>query len=226
MRFPPGCLALLLVFWLAVVLPIFLADAFVTALAKLGLSPAASLVVLVGIFFGGAINLPIQRIPRDEVVQVAPVGLFGFDRLAPQWVRTRRYTVIAVNVGGCIIPCAIAGYELLRVAGHGPGMLAAALVAVGINVVLCYWVARPVPRMGIALPPLVPAAAGAACGLLLAPGFAPPVAFVAGVLGPLIGADLLRLDDVRRKMTGVASIGGAGTFDAIVISGFVATLLV
>ncbi|MCF8024780.1 MAG: DUF1614 domain-containing protein [Desulfobacteraceae bacterium] len=50
-------------------------------------------------------------------------------------------------------------------------------------------------------------------------------AFCAGVLGPLIGADLLHLKEIGKLNTGVASIGGAGTFDGIVLSGLLATLL-
>jgi uncharacterized membrane protein len=75
------------------------------------------------------------------------------------------------------------------------------------------------------MPPLVPAIVAAVCALLVAHQLAPPVAFCAGVLGPLIGADLLHMRDVKRISTGLASIGGAGTFDGIVISGFVAALL-
>jgi len=61
--------------------------------------------------------------------------------------------------------------------------------------------------------------------LFLVPGQAPPIAFVAGVLGPLIGADLLHLRDIEKIATGIASIGGAGTFDGIVLSGIVAAYL-
>jgi uncharacterized membrane protein len=46
-----------------------------------------------------------------------------------------------------------------------------------------------------------------------------------GVLGPLIGADLLHLRDIKTLETGIASIGGAGTFDGIVLSGIVADYL-
>jgi uncharacterized membrane protein len=45
------------------------------------------------------------------------------------------------------------------------------------------------------------------------------------VLGPLIGADLLHLRDIEKIATGIASIGGAGTFDGIVLSGIVAAYL-
>jgi uncharacterized membrane protein len=48
---------------------------------------------------------------------------------------------------------------------------------------------------------------------------------VAGVVGSLVGADLLHLADVRRIGTGMASIGGAGTFDGIVLSGIIAAYL-
>jgi uncharacterized membrane protein len=46
-----------------------------------------------------------------------------------------------------------------------------------------------------------------------------------GVLGPLIGADLLHLRDIEALETGIACIGGTGTFDGIVLSGFVAAYL-
>ena len=41
----------------------------------------------------------------------------------------------------------------------------------------------------------------------------------------LIGADQLRLKDVRKLGATLASIGGAGTFNGIVMTGIVAALL-
>ena len=222
---PPGCLALILLFGLVLLVPFFLANVTLAALVKLGLSPQTSFLAAMGIFFGGMINIPIKRIERDEVIEAMPLTLFGFERLFPRWVQQRTYTTIAVNLGGCLIPAAITVYELLRLAGVGVAALLAALVAAAINIVLCYRLARPLPQVGIALPALVPALVAAACGLVLLPELAPLVAFVAGVLGPLIGADLLHLGDIKRIGTGVASIGGAGTFDGIVLSALVATLL-
>lgn len=79
--------------------------------------------------------------------------------------------------------------------------------------------------IGIAMPGLFPPLLAAMSALLFVPDQAPPVAFVAGVLGPLIGADLLHLRDIEKIATGIASIGGAGTFDGIVLSGIVAAYL-
>jgi uncharacterized membrane protein len=87
-------------------------------------------------------------------------------------------------------------------------------------------IARPTPGVGIVVPGLVPALVAALSALILAPEQAPPVAFIAGVLGPLVGADLLHLQDVSKLGSGVISIGGAGTFDGIVLSGVVAAYLV
>jgi uncharacterized membrane protein len=60
------------------------------------------------------------------------------------------------------------------------------------------------------------AAVAALLALVFAPGEAAPVSYIAGVAGPLIGADLLHLE-VEQSAVGMASIGGAGTFDGIVL---------
>ena len=41
-----------------------------------------------------------------------------------------------------------------------------------------------------------------------------------------VGADLLHLKEIEQSTVGMASIGGAGTFDGIVLSGIVAAYLV
>jgi uncharacterized membrane protein len=51
------------------------------------------------------------------------------------------------------------------------------------------------------------------------------LAYIAGSMGTLIGADLTNLDKVRGLGAPVASIGGAGTFDGIFLTGILAVLL-
>ncbi len=222
---PYGCLPLAMFAMLVILLPIFLADVMLTALARLGLNPAASVFAVLGIFMGSLVNIPVRRIARNEPMAVAPYAFFGLHRAFPGRMREQAYTVISVNVGGCIVPCIIAVYELLRLAASGPQVLAVGLLAIGINVAVCYRIAYPIQNVGIAMPALVPALVAAASAMLLHPAMAPPIAFCAGVLGPLIGADLLNLKEIEKISTGAASIGGAGTFDGIVISGLLATLL-
>lgn len=222
---PPGCLSLGLFAAFLGLLPFFLANVMLAALAELGLSATGALLAATGIFLGGGVNVPVKKVPREEVVRVMPPRLFGLGRLVPRTVRRRTHTVIAVNVGGCAVPVALAAYQLVRLAATGAGTVLLAGLAVAVNTAVCYAVARPVQGVGIALPALVPALVAALSGLLLAPELAPAVAFAAGVLGPLLGADLLHLDEVTASPTGMASIGGAGTFDGIVLSGLVVTLL-
>lgn len=222
---PPGCLSGALVLAALALLPLFMANAVLAALSDLGLGPDGALVAAAAIFLGGAVDVPVRRIPREETVEVPRAGLFGLGRMAPRLVRRRTYTVLAVNVGGCLVPTGLAAWQLVRLGGAGGGALAAALGAIAVNVALCWRLARPVEGVGIALPALVPGLAASACALLLAPEHAPAVAFTAGVAGPLIGADLLHLAEVEEVASGAASIGGAGTFDGIVLSAIVATLL-
>jgi uncharacterized membrane protein len=54
---------------------------------------------------------------------------------------------------------------------------------------------------------------------------AAPVAYISGSLGTLIGADLLNLGRVHGLGAPIASIGGAGTFDAVFLTGIIAVLL-
>jgi uncharacterized membrane protein len=206
-------------------LPVLFGELMATSLAKLHLSPQAGLLLMVAIIIGGMVNIPVKRIAHERVVPVHPLAVFGLGGLWPQMRRERRETIIAVNLGGCVIPTGLALYELLQLAAHGMPALLAVLLAGIVNVAVCYRIARPVQGVGILLPGLVPAAVAAILALILAPSAAAPVAYIAGVAGPLIGADLLHLREIERSAVGIASIGGAGTFDGIVLSGIVAAYL-
>ncbi len=195
------------------------------ALAKLRLDPQTALFVIVGIFLGSVVNIPVKRLVRHEDVTIHPFPHFGFLDRWPQFQRVRRETIVAVNLGGCVIPTMVAIYEVFQLVMDSWTYLLAVGLAVAINTTVCYRLARPVKGIGIAMPALVPPIVAVMSALVLAPDQAPPVAFIAGVLGPLLGADLLHLREIPRISTGMASIGGAGTFDGIVLSGILAAYL-
>jgi uncharacterized membrane protein len=210
---------------LLLLLPMLFGELMVTSLVKLHLSPEAALLLMVAIIVGGLVNIPVKRIPHERVVPAHPLAVFGLGGLWPGMRRERRETIIAVNFGGCVIPTGLALYELLQLAARGAPALWAVLIAGIVNIAVCYFLARPVQGVGILLPGLVPAAVAAILALIFAPSEAAPVAYIAGVAGPLIGADLLHLKEIEQSAVGVASIGGAGTFDGIVLSGIVAAYL-
>ena len=210
---------------LLLLLPMLFGELMVTSLVKLHLSPEAALLLMIAIIVGGLVNIPVKRIARERVVPAHPLAVFGLGGLWPGVRRERRETIIAINVGGCVIPTGLALYELLQLVAQGAPALLAVLASI-VNIAVCYFLARPVQGVGILLPGLVPAAVAAILALIFAPSAAAaPVAYVAGVAGPLIGADLLHLKEIEQSTVGMASIGGAGTFDGIVLSGIVAAYL-
>ena len=131
-----------------------------------------------------------------------------------------RYVLLAVNVGGAVIPSVMSAYLLLKHQLWAKGAAAVAIVAIA-----CNWMAEPVPGMGIALPIFVPAAVTTIAALILSREHAAQLAYIGGTLGTLIGADLLNLGKISGLGTPIASIGGAGTFDGIFLIGILAVLL-
>ena len=219
-----GCLPIVIAVALALILPWVFADMLATALVKLQLNPNTASVLVFGIFAGSLVNIPVKRITRAEPLPLDPLAVFGVHGYWPEMRRLRRETIIAVNVGGCLIPVGLALYEIYGLFVRS-GPLGALAVATLANVAVCYKLARPVEGVGIMMPALVPAATACVIALVMAPSFATPIAFVAGVAGPLIGADLLHLREVEHIASGIVSIGGAGTFDGILLTGILALYL-
>jgi uncharacterized membrane protein len=218
-------LSLIIVAALAVLLPFVFGELMIASLGKLHLSPSLALALVIGIFAGSLINIPVKTIAHDREVMVHPLAVYGLAGIWPELQHVRRETIIAVNVGGCLIPTGLAIYELLYLAMLSPSALAAAAAGCAANVFVCYSIARPVAGVGVMMPGVISPIIAAGLALFLAPETAPPVAFVSGVMGPLIGADLMHLKDVEAGNIGVVSIGGAGTFDGIILSGIVAAYL-
>jgi uncharacterized membrane protein len=190
----------------------------VIAFDKLGLSAHSGLLLLLCALLGSLINLPLVRVSAEEPPEPAPPLPPFLQSLQVPFEGT---TLITVNVGGCLIPVSFSGYLLL----HNPLPLTEVIPAVAAISMLGYGLSRPVPRMGITMPVLVAPLAAAVTAYLVNPGQAAPLAYICGTLGVLVGADLLRLRDIRKLGTPFASIGGAGTFDGIFLTGIVAALL-
>src|SRR5215471_8263466 len=182
------------------------------AYMRLGLSSRVAILLLLASLIGSYVNIPVVTLPERQIVSGQEVEFFGM-RYAVPVVIDWPGTVIAINIGGALIPILVSLYLLAKHRLWGLGVLATACVAA-----VCYWLARPVPGVGIALPTLVPAIATAIVALVLSRQYAAPLAYVAGSLGTLVGADLLNLGRVQGLGAPVASIGGAGTFDGIFVT--------
>jgi uncharacterized membrane protein len=187
---------------------------------KLGLSADSAGLLLMLTLFGSLLNLPLFTVPTDPLAQEK--RLHELPRLLLKRVTViPGRTIIAVNVGGCVVPLAFSLYLF----NHSQPEPLHVLTAVATVALVSYGISFSVPRVGIAMPVLVAPLTAAIAALTLDPQQAPALAYIGGTLGVLIGADILHLKDIGRLGEPVASIGGAGTFDGIFVTGIVAVLL-
>jgi uncharacterized membrane protein len=214
----PGFFSILVVIFLILLVLVQL-DLLRTAYLRLGVSPGMALVLLAASLIGSYFNIPVAQIPGQRIVTPAIVDFFGMQYQVPVLMQ-RPGTMIAINVGGALIPTVMSLYLLVRYELWGKGLIAVAIVAA-----LMHWMATPVPGLGIAVPVFVPVIVTTIVAVVLARDNAAPLAYIAGSLGTLIGADLLNLPNIGRLGAPVASIGGAGTFDGIFLTGIAAVLL-
>jgi uncharacterized membrane protein len=193
---------------------------FAWAFTRLGIPPEYLFSLLFLSIAGSMINIPIRKIHlEDETNELPTVSFYGMRFQPPPW-RNRHEMVLAVNLGGAIIPTCLSIYLLAH--AENPFRMLLALTAV---TYIVYRLARPIPGLGIATPMFIPPIAAALVAMVLNNEWAAPTAYVAGTLGTLIGADLLHLNDLKHLNAPVASIGGAGTFDGIFLTGILAVLL-
>lgn len=212
-------LFLLLLLLLPFVWFVLAVDVVELAVAKLGFSPDVAFLLLVAVLLGSTINIPLyERVsevsPLDELTERWLAQFWGIP-----WQRIERKTIIALNLGGGLIPIGLALYELTRT------NIVAVLGVTAVVALVSYWSSHVVPGIGIQMNPLVGPLAASLTAVIVAGEAAPPIAFAGGVLGVLIGADLLHLPKVQRMTSGVLSIGGAGVFDGIALCGLFALLL-
>ena len=170
------------------------------AYRKVGVHPRYAFAVMLLSLVGSVVDIPLFAI--------VPAG------------RASSPTVVALNVGGALIPILVSLYLLARTRMYVRMLIGTAVVAA-----VVHSLAELVPGVGIAVPMIAPPLVAAGVALLLAFRRAPPVAYVAGSMGTLIGADLLNLGQIARVGAPVVSIGGAGTFDGVFLTGILAGLL-
>lgn len=189
------------------------------AYEKIGIRREHAFAVLLLSLLGSYVNIPVAEMPEREVLSGQEVIFFGVRHVIPvveAWPRT----VIAVNVGGAILPILLSLYLLVKNRLYVPGLVGVVIVALAVH-----WMAYPVRGVGIAVPVFIPPLIAALAALLLSRPSAPALAYIAGSLGTLIGGDLMNLDKIQGLGAPVASIGGAGTFDGIFVTGILAVLL-
>jgi uncharacterized membrane protein len=219
--YPPVALRYLGVFGLAALFVLALLELQIIEAAyhKLGMSHRAIVSLLLMTILGSYINIPVSSTPAAQLVHDQEVVVNGIAYIVPQVVQVGR-TMIAINVGGALIPALLSIYLLLRVGGAIQALVATIIVSV-----VVYHFSKPVPGVGITVPTLLPGVLAALLAVALDLRRSAAIAYVAGTMGCLLGADIFNLGIVSQMHAPVASIGGAGTFDGVFLSGLIAVLL-
>lgn len=218
--FPLAWPFLLVLFALfAVVLLLVELDILKYAYVRMGIPPRYVFAILLFTLVGSSINIPLAVISRERVVSGQIVDFLGIRYVVPV-VHGWPGTILAINVGGALIPILLSLYLIFK-----NRLLVRGAIAVVAVAIVTHHLARPVHGVGISLPLFIPPIAAAVVALVLSWRRAAPLAYIAGSVGTLVGADLLNLDKVSGLGAPIASIGGAGTFDGVFLVGIVAVLL-
>lgn len=210
---------LILLFILSVFMALIQLGLLQIAFHKLGLSSSSAYLLLFSSLLGSVFNLPLFTMrtgPQLPPTQLPQTLFPGF----PMWRFTNR-TTVALNVGGGLIPIGFSLYLFQ----HSDVTLLEVFQGVFFVSLVSFIFSRPIHGLGIGMPILVAPLCAALIATLVNPDASPPLAYISGTMGVLIGADLLRLKDIRKMGAPFAAIGGAGTFDGIFITGIVAVLL-
>jgi uncharacterized membrane protein len=222
-------LMLFLAFLLTIVVGFLFLDLARTAFTKIGFSWSQALFVLLASLLGSSINIPVTNMQCSvPMVQERQVRFFGISYRIPVVENMNCNTLLAINVGGAVIPSMISIALIFRF----PASLFYALAGIAFVAIITNRVARPVKGLGIVTPALLPPLSAALAAILMVYVWGAPhdlifiIAYVGGTLGTLVGADILNLGKIRNLGAPVASIGGAGTFDGVFLSGLIAVLLV
>jgi uncharacterized membrane protein len=226
---PVGMLLLLLFsFLLFAVVGVLFLDLARTAFTRIGFSWGQALFVLLASLLGSSVNIPVADLQCSApLVRERYIRVFGITYQVPAVDSLSCNTLLAINVGGAVIPSLISIALLYRF----PDSLPYALAGIAFVAIVTNRVAKPVQGLGIVTPALIPPFSAALAAIFLVYLWGAPhdliflIAYVGGTLGTLLGADILNINKIRDLGAPVASIGGAGTFDGIFLSGLIAVLL-
>ena len=189
------------------------------AYRKIGVRPRFLVMVLLVTLLGSHFNIPLYSIAVPRLVPPEEVTVLGRTYIVPPAIQPSR-TLVAVNVGGALVPVLLSLYLFLRLPLRVRMLIGTLIVAV-----IVHGLAQIVPGVGIAVPMFVPPLVAAGVALILSFRRAPPVAYVSGSMGALIGADISNLHRLAELGAPVVSIGGAGTFDGVFLTGIIAGLI-
>jgi uncharacterized membrane protein len=140
------------------------------AYTAIGIDRRYVLFLLLLSLLGSYVNIPVAQLPAEQVVTGKEVIFFGMRYVVPV-VQDWPGTMIAVNVGGAVIPTILSLYLLIQNKLYIQGFWGILIVTI-----VCHLLSHPVPGLGIAEPVFVPPIITTIAALLLSRQHAAPLA--------------------------------------------------
>ncbi len=134
------------------------------AYTKIGVDRRYVFLVLLLSLVGSYVNIPVAHLPGEQVVTDRVMTYFGMRYIIPM-VQEWPGTVIAVNLGGAVIPTLLSLYLLVKHRLYVSGLLGVVIVTA-----VVHWLATPVPGVGIAVPTFIPPLVATATAWGASPG--------------------------------------------------------
>src|SRR6202050_674186 len=125
----PGFFSILVGLFVILLVLLLVFRALRNAYLSLGVSSSTAMLLLFGSLIGSYFNIPIAELPNEQVVSNRVIEFFGMQHNVPV-VEDWAGTVVAVNVGGAVIPTLMSFYLLGKRRLWLNGAIATAVVAV------------------------------------------------------------------------------------------------
>lgn len=219
-----------LLFLLTAIFLLWLTTIFGLVFIEIGLSAHIVFLILIFSLIGSHINIPLFYLRSwKPIIKPKIVRMFFWDFVIPTVDWEEEKTLIAINVGGCLIPVIVSAYLMyMLVLKNGFQIVFPIAIAIAIDSLLINSIARPVEGVGIVTPALLPPL----FTVIVAELFIPFIftmnifafIYIVGTLSSLIGADILNIKEIPKLGAPVASIGGAGIFDGVFLNGIFAVM--
>ncbi len=218
-----------------IVVPFFMSSFRKLLVQGMGLPAEAFGAILFLSLVGSYVNLPFTTVEtKVPLYTLREVRFFWVTWRMPQVEMGLRKTYVMINVGGAVVPILISTYLIFySIPACSPDLILSYVKLLVVLLFVTYIThrsSRIVKGLGIATPMFGPPMATVLITLvvdMISPLSCPTqIAYVGGTIGALIGADLMNLNKLPEIGAPVASIGGAGTFDGIYLTGLISVLLV
>ena len=208
----PIILFIILIVLIPVLLIMIQFNVINTAFSNMGLSTLQMVLYFAGVLIFSTINIPVYRKKVSTVIYEK--------NYFPLFKDNIKSAIIAVNVGGAIIPV-LMSLKLLSVI-HIPSLIPGIVIVS----IVSYFSSKPVKHSGIKIYFILPLIVTVIISYLFCSvEMRSAYAFVSGTWGILMGADIMHLKHIDRLGTGVFSIGGAGVFDSLFFVGIIAAFI-